>query len=73
MAGGARWGDLDENTAYDVNKSILITSTDVRKSNSAAMYLALSSFVANGNSIVQSDAEVERVMPLASWVSFLIF
>ena len=38
-----RWKDLPGNTTYPVNKSILITSTDVRKSNSAAMYLALAS------------------------------
>jgi hypothetical protein len=38
--------------------------TDVRKSNSAAMYLALASFVANEDNIVQSEAEVNAVMPL---------
>jgi hypothetical protein len=51
-----RWKDLPGNTTYPVNKSILITSTDVRKSNSAAMYLALTSYVANGDNIVQNDA-----------------
>jgi hypothetical protein len=64
IEGGKRWSELRDNTAYPVNKSILVTSTDVRKSNSAAMYLALASFVANDNNIVQSDAEVNRVMPL---------
>ena len=38
-----RWKDLPGNTTYPVNKSILITSTDVRRSNSAAMYLSLAS------------------------------
>ena len=51
-----RWKDLPGNTTYPVNKSILITSTDVRKSNSAAMYLALTSYVANGDNIVENDA-----------------
>jgi hypothetical protein len=64
MEEGKRWNELEGNTAYPVNKSILVTSTDVRKSNSAAMYLALASFVANDNNIVQSEAEVNRVMPL---------
>jgi len=50
-----RWSDLKNNEAYDVNKRILITSTDVRRSNSAAMYLALSSYVLNNNSIIQSN------------------
>jgi hypothetical protein len=57
-----RWKDLAGNTSYPVNKSILITSTDVRKSNSAAMYLALTSYVANGANIVQNDAEVAPLM-----------
>jgi hypothetical protein len=61
---GKRWSELEGSTAYPVNKSVLVTSTDVRKSNSAAMYLALASFVANDNNIVQSEAEVNRVMPL---------
>ena len=57
-----RWKDLPGNTAYPVNKSILITSTDVRKSNSAAMYLSLTSYVANGDNIVQNDADVARLI-----------
>jgi hypothetical protein len=58
----ARWKDLPGNTAYPVNKSILITSTDVRKSNSAAMYLSLAAYVANGNNIVENDAEAGRIV-----------
>jgi len=56
-----RWRDLPGNTAYPVNKSILITSTDVRRSNSAAMYLALASYVANGDNIVENNAEAARI------------
>ncbi len=48
-----RWSDLPNNTAYSVNKSILVTTTDVRTSNSAAMYLSIVSYVANGNNIVE--------------------
>ena len=40
-----RWNQLLDNTEYDVNKRILISSTDVRKSNSAAMYLSLASYL----------------------------
>src|SRR5262245_12153856 len=54
-----RWKDLRGSDAYDVNKSVLITSTDVRRSNSAAMYLALTSYVANGDTIVTNDAGLE--------------
>ena len=47
-----RWKDLKGATAYDVNKSVLVSTTDVRKSNSAAMYLALTSYAFNGGEIV---------------------
>ena len=63
---GTRWTDLIGNTDYQVNKSVLITSTDPRTSNSAAMYLSLASYVANGDNIVQSEADVSSVMPVVS-------
>jgi hypothetical protein len=62
VAKNTRWKDLPGNTAYAVNKSVLITSTDVRKSNSAAMYLSLASYVANGDNIVQNDASITPIM-----------
>jgi len=37
VAQNKRWTDLPKNTTYQAGKSILITSTDVRTSNSAAM------------------------------------
>lgn len=64
MDRGTRWKDLKDNSAYAVSKSLLVSSTDVRRSNSGAMYLALASFVANGNNVVQSDAELQKVLPL---------
>jgi hypothetical protein len=47
-----RWKDLQGAQAYDVGKSVLVSTTDVRKSNSAAMYLALTSYAINGGEIV---------------------
>jgi hypothetical protein len=64
VAAGTRWKDLQGNSAYPVNKSILISSTDVRKSNSAAMYLALASYVANGDAVVENQAQAATIMPL---------
>ena len=64
MEQGVRWKDLAGNTAYAVSKSVLVSSTDVRTSNSGAMYLALASYVANGSNVVQSDAEMQKVLPL---------
>lgn len=46
---GKRWNELTGNTDYNSNRSMLITSTDVRSSNSAGMYLGLMSYVNNGN------------------------
>jgi hypothetical protein len=63
MQRGARWKQLPGNSVYPVNKSILVSSTDIRKSNSAAMYLALARYLANGSNVVQSEAEVQRVLP----------
>jgi hypothetical protein len=63
MEKGTRWKDLPGNTVYSVGKSILVTSTDVRKSNSGGLYLGLASYVANGNNVVENDADVEKVAP----------
>jgi hypothetical protein len=61
MEKGTRWKDLPGNTAYAVGKAVLITSTDVRKSNSGAMYLSLATYVANGNNVVDNDADANKV------------
>ncbi len=60
---GTRWRELKKSEAFATGKAVLVNSTDVRTSNSAAMYLALASYLANGQQIVQSAEEVEKVMP----------
>jgi hypothetical protein len=66
VAQDKRWKDLPGNTTYPVNKSILMTSTDVRRSNSAAMYLSIASYVANGNNVVQNDSNIDHIVDLTS-------
>ena len=66
VASDTRWKDLPGSSAYNVNKSVLITTTDVRRSNSAAMYLALVSYVANGNNIVENDSGIDRIVAQAA-------
>jgi hypothetical protein len=66
VARNARWTDLAGNTAYVASKSVLVTSTDVRTSNSAAMYLAIASYVANGGNVVADDATARRLVPLVA-------
>jgi len=61
MQKGTRWKDLPGNTAYAVGKSVLVTSTDVRKSNSGGMYLALAAYLANGNNVVDNEADADKV------------
>ena len=63
VAKNTRWGQLVNNTTGLTVKSVLITSTDIRTSNSAAMYLAIASYVANGNNIVQSPAQGAAIIP----------
>ena len=70
MKANRRWSDLENNPDYSVDKGVLITSTDVRRSNSAAMYLSLMSFVANGGEVVQNDAQLEVVLPVVTELFF---
>src|SRR5262249_33832916 len=62
----ARWKDLAGNNTFATNKAVLLNSTDVRTSNSAAMYLALASYVENGQAVIESQDEVDRVLPVMS-------
>lgn len=50
-----RWRDLPNNTVFAVGKSILVSTTDVRTSNSAAQFLALASYLYNGRDVVTSS------------------
>ncbi|WP_433527050.1 three-helix bundle dimerization domain-containing protein [Nocardia pseudovaccinii] len=60
------WDKLRDNTVYPVHKNILVSTTDPRTSNSAAMYLAIASHVANDNTIVQGPAAEQAVLPTVS-------
>jgi hypothetical protein len=66
VAADTRWRDLPGNTSYPVNKSVLVTTTDVRRSNSAAMYLSLISYVANGDNIVENDRGIDTIVAAAA-------
>ncbi len=63
-----RWKDLAGAGAYPVGKQVLVTTTDVRRSNSAAMYLALASYVLNNGEVVDdsatADATARKIAPL---------
>lgn len=55
VAEGRRWTDLAGSEAYPSSRNVLMTTTDVRSSNSALMYLSLASYVLNGNAVVTSE------------------
>ncbi len=63
---GTRWRELKNSEAFATGKAVLVSSTDVRTSNSAAMYLALASYLSNSQQIVQSQEDVDRVLPLVA-------
>lgn len=66
VAANRRWSDLPGNTVYPTSKSILVTTTDIRTSNSAAMFLAIASYVANKNNVVQDPGQADAVIPTVS-------
>ncbi|MTE13391.1 hypothetical protein GLP40_11485 [Nocardia sp. CT2-14] len=65
---GVQWTQLQGNSTYSVPKNVLVSTTDPRTSNSAAMYLAVTAYVANDNTIVRGakaeDYAVSRVSRL---------
>lgn len=67
-ASGTRWNELPGAAAtYNSSRSVLISSTDIRQSNSAAMYLSISSYVANGDTVVNTpEQEAAIIDPIAS-------
>lgn len=54
---GTKWKDLKGSEAYPSPRSVLLSSTNLAKSNSAAMYLSIASYVANGNNVISDPAQ----------------
>ncbi|MFD6449555.1 three-helix bundle dimerization domain-containing protein [Nocardia sp. NPDC060220] len=63
---GVQWDDLPDNTTYPVAKNILVSTTDPRSSNSAAMYLSIASYVANDHTIVRGATAEQHVLSALS-------
>jgi hypothetical protein len=61
-----RWNSLPGNTVYPVSKLVLITSTDVTTSNSAAMYASIASYAANNNSVIANPSDAANVLAAVS-------
>jgi hypothetical protein len=64
VAEGKRWNQLPgADKLYNSNRTVLMTSTDIRSSNSAAMYLAIASSEANGDKVISTEAEEDKILP----------
>ncbi|HEY9107617.1 MAG TPA: hypothetical protein VIN58_13135 [Roseateles sp.] len=59
MLAKQRWRDLKASGDYAVSRSVLVSTTDIRRSNSAAMYLALTSAALNGD-VVADRATAQK-------------
>lgn len=67
VSAGTKWKDLTgADKLYNSPRSVLISSTDIRKSNSAAMYLSLASYTMNNDFPVSTDVQVDKALPLVS-------
>ncbi|MEV0620214.1 hypothetical protein AB0I81_43315 [Nonomuraea sp. NPDC050404] len=64
VAKGTRWDEIPDNSAYQARKRVLLTTTDIRTSNSAAMYLSAIGYVANGENVITSDAQIAKIAPV---------
>jgi hypothetical protein len=65
MLAKKRWKDLKDSAGYDVSRALLVSTTDVRRSNSAAMYLALTSYALNGDLVTDRAAAQASAARLA--------
>lgn len=67
VAQDTRWNELPGAAAtYNSPRSVLITSTDIRSSNSASQYLALAAYAASGNNVITSRAQADALLPQLS-------
>jgi len=65
MLAKQRWRDLKASGDYAVSRSVLVSTTDIRRSNSAAMYLALTSAALNGDVVADRGAAQKYATQLA--------
>ncbi len=58
-----RWKDLKGSEAYPVSKVISVGTTDATTSNSSKMFISLASYVFNGNEMVTTQEQSDKVIP----------
>lgn len=74
MLKGARWNELKGNTVFNVNKGFLVTTPDLRKSNTGALYIATLAYIENKHEVPQDAAKAatltEKLAPLITRQGF---
>ncbi|MES2296082.1 MAG: hypothetical protein V4582_03525 [Pseudomonadota bacterium] len=74
MLAATRWNQLKGNTVFSVNKSFLVNTPDLRKSNTGALYIAALAYIQNGNEVPQeltkAEATAEALAPLITRQGF---
>ena len=63
MSQKVKWNSLKNNTEYLVNKNILISTSDARRSGSSKMFLGLASYIFNNNEVIENDQQLNSVVP----------
>lgn len=62
-AAGTRWDQLPGNTAFPARRDVLLSTTEPCRSNSAAMYLGIATYVANGDTVVTGADGAAGALP----------
>ena len=65
MLAKKKWKDFKDAAGYDVGRSVLVSTTDLRRSNSGAMYLALTSNALVGDVVTDRAAAQQAALKLA--------
>ena len=65
MLARKKWKDLKGVQGYDVSRSVLVSTTDLRRSNSGAMYLALTSYALQGDLVTDHATAQQAALKLA--------
>lgn len=65
MLARKKWKELQGAAAYDVSRSVLVSTTDLRRSNSGALYLALTSAAVHGDIVTDRATANATALKLA--------
>lgn len=65
MLAKTKWKELKGSGAYDVGRSVLVSTTDLRRSNSGALYLALTSHALTGDIVTDRASAQATALKLA--------